>query len=409
MAYSNEMTLALPQLIKGTAEGGGRGKTRQQYKKQQRSHPKSQPFDPEDLRRRLYVVIAEREAQQEKRQREWVDALPAKKAQVEREGDAQHLYIERFAATSAARSSSETVARSGRSLSMALAMSMPKPKAKSSLQDKLRHKPSKTATYEIEPAGTGTNSGAGYRHVPEQAAAQFSRTATSDGMREKSLVHSLSKAALRFYTDGVSSADREAIKSSITPGKQQSLLQRARSQRDRQHGRNQFQGPKSAGDDGISWRRLSRSIVSETAIPEEDGVSTLADLHLHTHPNPGDNIRDVQSDETLVDALTANQHRIDWTQSDEMLPHEKKGMNMKLPPLLRKTGSILTLKGKFGHSRKNSSDKENDKLRIVTILEEDCEEKEEEEDADDGSTPMSPNSGSSRSGKPGIWQRLKRN
>jgi hypothetical protein len=110
------------------------------------------------------------------------------------------------------------------------------------------------------------------------------------------------------------------------------------------------------------------------------------------------------SEETLVNAATALEHRIDWTQSDEMMPHEKKGL--KLSPLLRKTSSILTLKGKLGHLRRNSSDKEN-KLSIVTILE-DCDE-EAEAEADDGSTPMSPNSGSSRTGKMGVWARLRRN
>ncbi|KAI3327876.1 hypothetical protein HD806DRAFT_519810 [Xylariaceae sp. AK1471] len=389
MAYSNDMVLALPPPLKGTAEGGRGGKTRadmakQQHKKQQRLHPKSQPFDPDDLRRRLHVVIAEQEAQKEKRQRERVDALPAKKAQVQRDRDAQHLYIEHLAATSATRALSEMAVRAGRPVTM------PKPKSKPSLQDKLRLKSSKIATSDIEDTSAGTGTGASYRHVPEEAAAQFSRTATSERMREKSLVHSLSKAALRFYVDGVSSAERVAIESSITPGKQRNLLQRARSQRDRHHGRNQFQGARVSGDDGRRSSKYWPGGISEAAILEEDGISALADLHLHAHnQNPGDDGDVHSSDETLVDAVTANQHRIDWTQSDEMLPHEKKGM--RLPPLLRKTSSILTLKGKLGHSRKNSSDKDNNKLKIMTIREE-----EEEEAADDeGSTPMSPKSGSS--------------
>ncbi|KAI0453208.1 hypothetical protein F5B21DRAFT_505600 [Xylaria acuta] len=417
MAYSSEMPLALPPILKGTApriDG-----PRQQYRRQQRPQPKSQPFDPEDLRRRLYVVIAEREAQNEKRQRQRVDSMPAKWAQVERERDAQHLYIERLA---------PNATWPGPDITTPNRWPGPQPKlrSQSSLHNKLRCRTSFIGPSEPVHTGADTNkSPSTYRHIPEQAAAQFSRTTTSTGMQsDKSLVHSLSKAALRFYVEGASSADRHAIKSSITPGKQRSLLQRTRAWQDRQHGRNQFQAPRVGGDESTPWRRRSKSgpVAGEMTmtIAEEDGISALADLHLHTYRDqgPGDDLHFSNEDDnnnnnhnnnnnTLVDASTAKEHRVDWSQSDELLPHEKKGV--KLPPLLRKTGSILTLKGKLGqHLRKNSADKENNKLRIVTIREEgDCDE-QADADADDGSTPMSPNSGSSRSGRAGIWGRLKR-
>ncbi|RYC60607.1 hypothetical protein CHU98_g5610 [Xylaria longipes] len=394
MAYSNEMALALPPILKGTApriDG-----IRQQYKKQ-RPHPKSQPFDPEDLRRRLYVVIAEREAQNEKRQRQRVDAMPAKWAQVERERDAQHLYIERLASKNATWSAPDMTVPTRRP------GAQPKLRSQSSLHNKLRCR-----TSFVGPSEPDTNkSPSTYRHVPEQAAAQFSRTTTSSGMQgNKSLAHSLSKAALRFYMEGASSANRQAIESSITPGKQRNLLQRTRTQKEQQHGRNQFQGPRMAGDESAVRRRLSKSGpgAGEATIAEEDGISALADLHLHTYRDQDSSDYPLSNEDTLVDATTANEHRVDWSQSDELLPHEKK--SVKLPPLLRKTGSILTLKGKLGHLRKNSGDKENNKLRIVTI-QEDCDEQAEAE-ADDGSTPMSPRSGGSGSGRTGIWARLKR-
>ncbi|TGJ85474.1 hypothetical protein E0Z10_g3326 [Xylaria hypoxylon] len=404
MAYSNEITVAFPPSLKSTAGGGGGGALRtdmakQSLKKQQRPHPKSQPFDPEDLRRRLHVVIAERESQNEKRQRQRVDALPAKWAQVERDRDTQHLYIDRLATTNAVWMVPEITAPARRS------GTMPKSKPQSSLQDKLRRSSAEICST----AAADANECPKYRHVPEQAAAQFSRTTTSGGMQgsDKSVVHSLSRAALRFYVEGTSSADRSAIESSITPGKQRKILQRARSQQDRQHTRNQFQDYKIAGEEAVARRRASKCgpVTGERTIAEEKGdVSTLADLHLHAYrtQSGGSDSKELHSsEETLIDTATANEHRIDWSQSDEMMPHEKRGVK-----LLRKTTSILTLKGKLGHLRRDSKEN-NNMLRIVTI-QEDCDDKALAE-ADEGSTPMSPNSGSSgRSPRLGFWGRLKR-
>ncbi|KAI1124090.1 hypothetical protein F5Y10DRAFT_269420 [Nemania abortiva] len=430
MAYSNDLSLPMPPHMKGTV--GGASITKQPLKRPQRHQPKSQPFDPEDLRRRLYVVIAEREAQNEKRQRQRVDALPAKWAQVEKERDTQ-VYIERLTKTS----TSTTWPGPDMTAPVRCPRSAPISKPPSR-QDKARRRTSMMASSEradTNTAETNTTS-TGYRHIPEVAAAQFSRTTTSTGMQsDKSLVHSLSKAALRFYAEGPSSADRQAIDSSITPGRQRSLLQRSRSQREQQHGRNQFQAPRLAGDDhhhqtAGPWRRGSNAGAGDAMILEEDGVSALADLHLHAFPSQGSEKGvmgaagaggpDVySSEETLVDAAAAaREHRIDWSQSDEMLPSERKGLRIQIPPILRRTGSILTLKGKLGgqHSRKGSGDnnnhnnnnnnRENNGLSIVTIHE-DCDEQAEAE-ADDGSTPMSPNSGSPRYGR-GFWGRLRRN
>ncbi|KAK5629331.1 hypothetical protein RRF57_005046 [Xylaria bambusicola] len=424
MAYSNEISVALPPSMRGAVGGVPRiDMTKQQFRKPQRHHPKSQPFDPEDLRRRLYVVIAEREAQCEKRQRQRVDAMPAKWAQVERERDTQQLYIEHLAATTATTWMPEVTAPPRR-----LSTTVPKSRLQQpSVQDKSCQRNSMiAATSELPNNTTDTTECPKYRHIPEQAAAQFSRTTTSGGMQgEKSTIHSLSRAALRLYVEGTSSADRSAIDSSITPGNQRKILQRAQSQRDRQHGRNQFQ--ESRMDEIMPWRRSSKSGAGgdKARIEEENkgNISALADLHLHAFPNQGETVADNNnnnnnashsSEETLVDAATANEHRVDWTQSDEMLPSEKRGVKF-----LRKTTSILTLKGKLGHLRRSSNGENNpkegadngdagNKLRIMTI-EEACDE-EAEADADDGSTPMSPHSGtsSSRSGRPGIWGRLKR-
>ncbi|KAI1368979.1 hypothetical protein F5Y08DRAFT_208761 [Xylaria arbuscula] len=427
MAYSNEISVALPPTMRGIA--GGLPKMDmakpQPGKSRHRTHPKSQPFDPEDLRRRLYVVIAEREAQGEKRTRQHVDSMPAKWAQVERERDMQHLYIEHLAATTTTTWMPEVTAPPRRP-----STTVPKSRLQQSIQDKI-HKRNSMIAAPSELPNPDTTECAKYRHIPDQAAAQFSRTTTQGGMQdEKSAgaVHSLSRAALRLYVEGTSSADRSAIDSSITPGKQRKIMQRAQSQRDKQHGRNQFQ--ESRLQDEGARRRSSKAGLEKTRTTEEErkgSISALADLHLHAYPSQGETGADNgggnnnnngvhSSEETLVDTATANEHRVDWTQSDEMLPHERSGA----VKFLRKTTSILTLKGKLGHLRRNSNgdstspkeggggDGVNNNLRIMTIQE--AHDEQAEADADDGSTPMSPQSGTSsgRSARTGLWGRLKR-
>ncbi|KAI0205514.1 hypothetical protein F4808DRAFT_236512 [Astrocystis sublimbata] len=397
--YSGEMSLTAPSLLKGSTLIPD--VPRQQYKKHNRP-PRSQPFDPEDLRRRLYVVIAEREAQSERRPWQPVDALPAKWAQVEKEHDAQHMYIERLA------SAASTSARRPEA--------QPKLRSQPSLRNKARNRRSFFGSSEPAVAEVDTDPPHNtYRHIPDQAAAQFSRTTTSSGMHgDIPIVHGLSRAALRFYVEGASAADRQAIESSITPAKQRDLLQRAHAQHERQHGRNQFQDPHMTMGDNALMRQPSklRRGAKEPTSAEEGAISTLADLHLHKYRDHGD-VDDhhlhmsFSNEETMaVDAAKANEHRVDWSQSDQMLPNEKKGA--KLTPLLRKTGSILTLKGKL--SRKNHSEKhqaQSNKLKIITIQEHGGDE-HADADADDGSTPSSSGSGSSRTGRPGIWGRLKR-
>jgi len=448
MAYYNDLALAMPPPPAGMAGRGYRSDIPKGHNKRQtKPRGKSQPFDPEDLRRRLYMVIAEQEAQEARRQKQRgrVDSLRAKKAQLKKEDEREeidNLRLQRMGP-----SPTKTAPWQGRPapIPKSRSRSRSKTRSKNSLQDKPRPKPTTIVMSEVDASiNAAKATEAGFPYVPAQAATQFRRTTTSERMREKSLVHSLSKAALRFYAEGTTTADREAIQSSLTPGKQQNILRRARGRRDRQHVRNQFQGSQAnmGGGEGGGGprRRLNRAGgqaggVHEIAIIEEDELSALADLHLHSlaagqgqgRGEKDDDSELFSSEDTLIDPAAAIERRIDWTQSDELMPHERRGGGMtKLTPLLlRKTSSILKLGGKLGgHLRRNSTDDrdsseiENNtsKLRIVTTNIPEHHERhvvvhhneEAEAEADDGSTPMSPNSGSSRSGKLKIWGRLKR-
>ncbi|KAI1175730.1 hypothetical protein F4777DRAFT_578697 [Nemania sp. FL0916] len=487
MAYSNELALGIPPLRKSTSRfdpGRQQQQQPQQYKRPQRLHPKSQPFDPDDLRRRLYVVMAEREAQDVKRQRHRVDALlPAKRAQGEREYDIQpqqqhrHTFIEHLTTSTTTKAHAMTWPEPGHDYppiwGPASAPVSKPPPSSSSRKDKTRLRRTKIAApsepsqppaaENLQTPPDASTGGVGYRHVPDQAATQFSRTTTSTGMQSKdnnnnnnnktsssssTAVHRLSKAAVKFHSEGVSAADRQLIDSSITPGRQRSLIQRARTEHERLQARNQFQQTagspvdETAGGGGAPWRRRRSSAgVGETGVIVEEkegtgGISALADLHLHGYPSHGEGNGNGggngggdlhSSEETLVDAHTANEHRIDWAQQDEMLPSERRKSSVSVGGLglLRKTSSsILTLKGRLtgGHSRKNSHDDTtahgNNKhgrdgaLRIVTTIAEEHVANVgdgDEQDGDDGSTPMSPNSPpSNRPGGLRIWGRLRR-
>jgi hypothetical protein len=445
MTYYNDLALAVPPPPIGMAGRGYRSDVSKGHNKRQvKPRGKSQPFDPEDLRRRLYMVIAEQEAQEARRQRQRgrVDSLRAKKAQLEKEDELEEIdnvRLQRMGPTS-----TKTAPSQGRLVPIPKSRSRSRSntRSKNSVPDKPRSKPTTIVVSEVDAsieAAKATR--AGHPYVPAQAATQFRRTTTSEGMREKSLVHSLSKAALRFYAEGTTTADREAIHASLTPGKQQNILRRARGQRDCQHVRTQFQGSQSnmgGGEGGGGPRRRPNRAggqaggVHEIAIIEEEELSALADLHLHSlAAGQGQGIGEkdddselFSSEDTLIDQAAAMERRIDWTQSDEVMPHERRGGGMtKLTPLLlRKTSSIFKLGGKLGgHMRRNSADDKDSsetgnntsKLRIVTtnIPEHHVvvhHDEEAEAEADDGSTPMSPNSGSSRSGKLKIWGRLKR-
>ncbi|KAI0392666.1 hypothetical protein F5Y17DRAFT_459616 [Xylariaceae sp. FL0594] len=439
MAISADMALSMPPppmdiLGKGyrsdmpkVVHNSNKGQTRTRSSK-------AQPFDPEDLRRRLRAVIADQEAQEARlqRQRGRVDSLREKKTPIEQNGERQE------AAVAASLSSSTTtrpktiaVLRRPAPISKSRSRSRSETRTKRSLplQDKpiIREKPGKTIVVSEVDASIGAAAKAaeaGLPYVPAQAATQFKRTTTSERMREKSLVHSLSKAALRFYSQGTTAADRDAIHSSLTPGKQQSILRRARGQRDRQHVRNQFQGGPRHDDrsnsgsgtttndtrDGPRLRRTKPRLGGRggasniTMIPEDaqGESSTLADLHLHRGGNDGygGDEGDIFSTDDGVVAVTdgidlataVTERRIDWTQSDEpMMPGDGDGngnghghgkrwggrrgsLPLHLPSptsLLKKTSSIFKLRSgskfKMGgsgghdlHRRRNDDDDDDD-------------------------------------------------
>ncbi|KAI2632371.1 hypothetical protein GGR54DRAFT_32143 [Hypoxylon sp. NC1633] len=337
---------------------------RQGHAKQHRQ-AKSQPFDADDLRRRLYVVIAEQDASKEKRRRERLEEARSKQ-NGEQGTPIIQLGIEatNMAIFNPAHTKPEAVepsfsARMVRSkyteadsLQRGASTKPSDPKLgrsmSKSIQDKLRRKPSRAG-----PVPTETESKPlSYHHVPQEAASQFERTATANGMRDNQLVHSLSQSALRFHVEGRPS-DQIELDSSVTPAQQNRALKRAQSHREKLHERNQFQATRLVSDERRSSEESRHRRRSSAGKPGknagfgyilEDEALTIP-VHPATIPNLP--IDEVSSEETLVvDPAAANEHRVDWTQSDEVYHEKPKALTGARIPLLRKADSLWTLKGK---------------------------------------------------------------
>ncbi|KAI5926092.1 hypothetical protein F4810DRAFT_624786 [Camillea tinctor] len=228
-----------------------------------RSHTKSQPFDADDLRRRLYVVVAEQEALKEKRRRSRVEA-DVKKVRKEQKivttrsqtdmtvaADAKASAIQtsvvvstetavkpeiknrtsfatrmaeaKTAATVTTISAENPLPSSGDTAVASNVASLRHSKSRS-LQDRLRRKASSNTTIitrvdEAAPTTTANNVSttaaptAPYRHVPQEAATQFARTATPNNVRRDRIhIHSVSQqTALRSHP-----ILPEALPSSVT-------------------------------------------------------------------------------------------------------------------------------------------------------------------------------------------------
>ncbi|KAI0147105.1 hypothetical protein GGR57DRAFT_266343 [Xylariaceae sp. FL1272] len=396
MSYVNELTNAVaksepPRPVKVDM-------AKNQVRKQGRTHPKSTPPDADELRQRLYVVIAEREARNDRRNQERVNSLHAKEGQIRRENSVKELRVENRANATTAQILSHTILPPARNASTTRHRSKP------SLQDKLRQKSSKSVTCSKGDKNGGNGAwDEKHGYVPSQAATQFARTTTSENMRTESHIHSLSRSALDYYLQGSSKADREALDSTFTPAKQRGLLKLVQHRKEHLHERNRFQDPDFKGNILDNGLRRSKSLGRRG--PGPGGLNPAIEAALLEDepelPVHRESIGPHSEEERYVDPVTANEYRVDWTQRDQMLPHEKKGSN-----LLRKTSSIWTLRSKLRHSRTNSDEKarqDENKYGFMTIR----EHFDEGAEIDDGSTPVSPNSSSSLTARLGLFRRLK--
>lgn len=357
-------------------------------------------LDPDELTRRLYMVLAEQKAHAERRQR-------AHKGGLRPASNTRHR-------------DSTKPAREGR----------PQPaEPRADLITELRR--SESAKTKPVPDAQGTE----YHHVPSQAAKQFTRTTTVDNMRDSDLVHKLSKRALKFHLQG-SKTGRSTTKSGandknssgatdVAPAELTSALQQTQAQHSKHLERNQFQRTRIL-DDAARLDHGRQQLQQQQHTFEAE----LSRLH-HPHPRPakpntpagwwqqhalrrnstGNTLDPVAFDTTAAAATTSpttahhhirrslialdppmdtlledsaaaaplspttvaaeEQHvlarfppaeraRADWTQSDELARRGGAKM-LLLSPLLRKADSLWALRAGRRGSRDLAVEKEKEK------------------------------------------------
>ncbi|KAK7920407.1 hypothetical protein PG985_008429 [Apiospora marii] len=373
--------------------------------------PKSTPPDPEDLRRRLYIVLSEQNAQREARrqvraQRAGYGAVDPPRSGFGAAGDVDAAVTSVYPRSSAALFEARATAAAHGAAAPGHRVVIAPPRADASCarrgmqgtndQEKsLRRADSKMdgavgakdlkRSKSIQTKKLRTKESAQeeqppaepYHHVPQVAAQQFARTATAKAsLSDMSSVHPLSRPALKFHIEG-SAAERTELELSKTPAEQNRALRRAQSTRERLQERNQFQDdapflhlPRNHQHHHWNWANMG-DIVEDTPLHTHN----YDDDHYHyqsgefspSHHNnhrrqrsmnfadlmPGCRPVDADGEPLVVrNNATGADRRADWAQKDEKdlkLSQQQQSNTNKVPrsPLLRKADSLWALKGKL--------------------------------------------------------------
>ena len=261
------------------------------------------PFDPDELTRRLYIVLAEQKAHAEQKRR--FKAETARSGTLARPpANAQEKSRRRVTLMEdAPRRKDSHAAGHG---------SGERPKRSSSRKTKEADVPA-PHTEVFGPDG---------HYIPQVAAAQFARTTLGDAASEqdKSLVHKLSRKAMKYHMQG-SNVAREVT--DAPPCEQAKALRRAQSTRERNYERNQFQHPGSLHplDEAAAF---DGPVVDEKQLKASRRKSTgsflgRSDPVRHSSELPP--IMSVLEKEEGYDHCEVvgdpDEHRVDWSQRDE--------------------------------------------------------------------------------------------
>ncbi|RYP09713.1 hypothetical protein DL764_001139 [Monosporascus ibericus] len=303
-----------PGPLKQGAAAGKPGAATTQTRRQTRMSARSQPIDADDLRRRLYVVLTEQEASRQRKRHAKLEAPAAKLGEEEKAKERQ-----RRATISTVKGTREC--RVGNSSTNANG----------------NDKTSDPGTALGVEQSSGTTPAAPYRHVPQVAASQFARTTTAEALNKKH-IHRLSYPALHFHIDGKGRAEAE---SGNKRGGLLNPLRRVRSQREKVYERNQFQHSVSMDGGPAAEGRINTRQNRHTICVEPSSSNFSMRRTAQDYSTDEDSAHEV----FIPDLTTANEHRVDWTQSDEA--HETRKPTRG--PLLHRVESAWALRGKIGN------------------------------------------------------------
>ncbi|ATY65067.1 hypothetical protein A9K55_003981 [Cordyceps militaris] len=273
--------------------------------------PKAAPhrcgLDPEDLTRRLQFVIAERTAFDAKRQSRVVSSSSSKPFRTQETSEAKSLRRRTVALDSLKDKRKSKVVDHHQS--------------ESGLAARFRRRLSKTALDEQLSADPAPSEGP---YVPQVAASQFADTTLGDSPPDKSHIHKLSRAALKYHMDGINGDFQVA--STAGPGTapiaQAKALRRAQTLREKNYDRNQFQASMSDNLEPVLTSPLvKRRSIYTAHNPEEKQLRASrrksTGSFKGTDPSPRHSTFLPPLNPANL-AAVAEDHRVDWTQSDEV-------------------------------------------------------------------------------------------
>ncbi|KAI1807708.1 hypothetical protein F4811DRAFT_549473 [Daldinia bambusicola] len=319
----------------------------------QQRHAKSQPFDAEDLRRRLYIVLAEQEAQKRQKLRpeessqersRSISLSETRQADTTKSGASEKSFAARMAkskgapadASSKENDTPPAKTKTGRSMSR-------------SIQDRLRRRPSEVDPKATESAVKATSY---QQHIPHQAAAaQFERAATAHSMRERDLAHGQPRSGLTHHIERRASVQCELDSNSTAL--EGHPLERVQSKQDLFNGRNPFQTPQWHPAEAGSppqpqpqhqLRRHSAPLVMPPRPWRKNSIGTVLEDRA---------MDEISSEETLVVDPVPEYHQHHYHHHQDEHQHRACDEKPAKPtrttttgkiPLLRKADSLWTLK-----------------------------------------------------------------
>ncbi len=321
--------------------------------------------DPDDLSRRLRIVLAEQRAHAEKKRRTRAETGNATgPASGEKKAPAAESFKVTTSITSTSKRSEGKQAKPAETSSNNFITELRQSRL-SKLNARGKAPPSGPKE---APTGGADEKPSEYHHIPKEAAKQFARTTTVETM-QGSLARKFSKQGLKGHRDGTK-ADKTAVgDTNQGPDRQEKSTRRQPDRREKTTDLTQSQFAQLLEE--TAETEAERRRAEERARYRNTFEGELSRLRPATHDLQGEERRNSTGNlperkevnrhslnaellmETVLedgappedpDPLQAHEHRVDWTQSDET----KHRPRLLLTPLLRKADSIWTMRGRLG-------------------------------------------------------------
>ena len=290
-------------------------------------------FDAAELTRRLYLVQADQKALADRKRRAREEALRARDGTGASQGEGR------------APAGPQAVAATGTATTAILSHG-PTDMSSTGMRK------STAGAGEVAAAAAATE----YHHVPSQAAKQFARTTTVEVMREHTHIHDRWKRAFQSHHDGngsgngwrpaTTAADDSARHRQTFEGELHALVPTMTT----------TTAAAAAAATTTTQRRRSTADILPSLAPSSDRKSPnenhrrypvfMEPLVVAANAGAADNNNNDDDDTTptsdeVMARFPAHEHRVDWSQSDEMPRHRPRTL---LSPLLRKADSLWGLR-----------------------------------------------------------------